>query len=83
MKGKNGGRPLIGIVISEPDFSFYTKALYHIQKELFSQGADAAVFNMLMTYADQMDVEYSVLSLVNTEQVDGLIVFGNTLMLSN
>ena len=81
MKGKNGGRPLIGIVISEPDFSFYTKTLYYIQKELFAQGADAAVFNMLMTYSDQTDVEYSVLSLIEPELVDGLIVFGNSFLL--
>ena len=72
-------RPLIGIVINEPDMDFYSKALYHIQKELFAHNADAAIFNTLLTQTDQTDVENSVFSLIEPDLLDGMLVFGYTI----
>ncbi|SFD07999.1 EAL domain-containing protein [Ruminococcus albus] len=72
-------RPLIGIVINEPDLDFYSKALYHVQKELFAHNADAAIFNTLLTQADQVDVENTIFSLIEPDLLDGMLVFGYTI----
>lgn len=72
-------RPLIGVVINEPDHDFYSKALYHIQKEIFAHNADAAVFNTLLTQTEQVGVENSVFSLIEPDLLDGIIVFGYTI----
>ena len=72
-------RPLIGVVINEPDQDFYNKALYHVQKEIFAHDADAAIFNTLLTQTDQVGVENSVFSLIEPGLLDGMIVFGYTI----
>ena len=78
MKTRSGQRPLIGVVINEPDQNFYSKTMYHLQKEIFAHEADAAIFNTLLTQPDQNDIENSVFSLMRPELLDGLIVFGYT-----
>lgn len=79
MESNSKQRPLIGIIINEPDMDFYSKALYHIQKELFAHNADAAIFNTLLTQVDQVDVENTVFSLLEPDLLDGLLVFGYTI----
>ncbi len=79
MDKKPKQRPLIGVVINEPDLDFYSKCLYHIQKELFAADADAAVFTTLLTQPDQADIENSVFSLIEQSTIDGLLVFGRTI----
>ena len=72
-------RPLIGIVINEPDMDFYSKALYYVQREIFAHNADAAIFNTLLTQSDQTDVENTVFSLIEPDLLDGMLVFGYTI----
>lgn len=83
MDRKTKQRPLVAIVINEPDQNFYSKTMYYMQKELFAFDADAAVFNTLLTLADQQDIEDSVFSLIEPELIDGLIVFGRSLKSGN
>ena len=79
MEKRSKQRPLIGVVINEPDMNFYSKTMYYLQKEIFAHDADAAVFTTLLTLEEQQDVENSVFSLIEPNLIDGLLVFGYTI----
>ncbi|WP_294473891.1 hypothetical protein [uncultured Ruminococcus sp.] len=79
MKNVHKQRPLIGVVINEPDQDFYSKTMYYLQKELFAHDADVVIYNTLLTQSDQINIENSVFSLIEPEMIDGLIIFGRTI----
>ena len=79
MKNVHKQRPLIGVVINEPDQDFYSKTMYYVQKELFAHDADVVIYNTLLTQSDQINIENSVFSLIEPEMIDGLILFGRTI----
>ena len=79
MKNVQKQRPLIGVVINEPDQDFYSKTMYYVQKELFAHDADVVIYNTLLTQSDQINIENSVFSLIEPKMIDGLIIFGRTI----
>lgn len=74
-------RPIVGVIISEADYSFYSSSMENIQKELFSADIDVAVFSTVLTRGEQehVDAENNIFNLINYDVLDGMIVFLNTL----
>ena len=72
-------RPLVGIIIGEPDFDFYKKALMRIRQDFYDANIDTAVFATLLTPNDQQDIENSIFSLLKYGIADALIIFTHTL----
>lgn len=71
----NKRRPLIAVLVNEPDRSFLSGSLNIIQKELFSADMDVAVFSTLLTRYEETDIENKVFDLINYDHIDGVIVF--------
>lgn len=74
-------RPLIGIIVNEPDRYFLSRSLNIIEKTLFSADMDAAIFTTLLTGGDQANyyAENEIFNLIDFDVIDGLIVFLNGL----
>ena len=74
-------RPLIGIIISEADYSFISGTLENMQKELFAADMDCAIFSTLLTRGEQeyVDAENNIFSIINYDILDGVILFKNSL----
>ncbi len=77
----NKQRRLVGIIVSEPDRSFFQASISTIQKELFAADMDVAVFSTLLTRGEESytDAENAVFDIINYDLVDGLIVYIHTL----
>lgn len=77
----NKQRKLVGIIVSEPDRSFFQASISTIQKELFAADMDAAIFSTLLTRGEESytDAENAVFDIINYDLIDGLIVYIHTL----
>ena len=77
----NKQRRLVGIIVSEPDRSFFQASVSTIQKELFAADMDVAIFSTLLTRSEEIytDAENAVFDIINYDLIDGLIVYIHTL----
>lgn len=77
----NKQRPLVGIILNEADKAFYSRSIYCLQKELFSNDIDAAIFSSALSIdnKDYSRADTAVYDLISSDLIDGLMIYPSSI----
>ncbi len=82
MLNVNKMRPLVGIIISETDKTFFKSAMCHVREIMFKADVDIAIFSppLLVGMEDNfINADKEILGIMNLELFDGIMIYTDTL----